>query len=197
MVDPSHSNSKSLTRRVFISAIGKRAVGASIALQLPWLATLAGCERDQTRNATFQISELRTLRAFGAQIIPSESDSIGALEAGAAEYIDRALTRPLYSMSAPMMRAGLADLDVRVRKSTAASHFASASSAEQIAIMHDIASTPFFALARTLIVVGTFADPSHGGNRNASAWSMIGMEHRPSYSPPYGWYDATEMTKAS
>ena len=51
-------------------------------------------------------------------------------------------------------------------------------------------TTPFFAVARSLVVIGTFADPSYGGNRGGAGWKMVGIEHRSSYAAPFGWYDA-------
>ena len=30
-----------------------------------------------------------------------------------------------------------------------------------------------------------------GGNKGGAGWMMIGIDHRPSYSAPFGWYDAS------
>jgi gluconate 2-dehydrogenase gamma chain len=187
MVDPS------LSRRRFVALLGRGAAAPSIVSRLPWLALLDACARGAVPRATLTARELRTLRAFAAQIIPSDTDATGAADAGAAEFIDRALARPLYSASLPDIRRGLADLDARARRVGADSDFASANDARQRAILQDVQSTPFFTLARTLVVVGTFADPSYGGNRGGAAWKMLGIEHAPSYSPPFGWYDAAPL----
>ncbi len=40
-------------------------------------------------------------------------------------------------------------------------------------------TTPFFTAARALVVIGTFADPSYGGNKGGAGWMMIGIDHRP------------------
>jgi hypothetical protein len=92
-----------------------------------------------------------------------------------------------------VIRSGLADLDARA---AARGHrsFAAASDEEQIAMMHAIESTPFFASTRTLVIIGTLADPSYGGNRGGAGWSLLGLERRSSFAAPFGWYDAHSAT---
>ena len=130
------------------------------------------------------------MRAFAAQIIPSDDGAPGAEEAGAVHFVDRALGIPLFAPSAPLIRAGLVDLDARARAFGSRASFASAPAAEQIAIMRQIEQSPFFTAARTLVVIGTFADPLYGGNTRGVGWTMLGIDHRPTYAAPFGWYDA-------
>lgn len=130
------------------------------------------------------------MRAFAAQILPTDEHGPGAEEAGAVHFIDRALSLPFFAASVPVIHAGLADLDARARKAGAPNGFASLSSDRQIAIMRQIEHEPFFTAARTLVVIGTFADPSYGGNRDGTGWRLVGIDHRPSYQAPFGWYDA-------
>ena len=61
---------------------------------------------------------------------------------------------------------------------------------DQVAIIRRISNKPFFAQARTLVLIGTFADASYGGNHDGAGLAMIGIDHRPSYAAPFGWYDA-------
>jgi hypothetical protein len=129
------------------------------------------------------------MRAFAARIIPSGDSMPGADEAGAVYFVDRAFRMPLFAESVPLIRAGLARLDARAR-SAGVTDFATLPPSQQVNIMRDVEHEPFFAAARTLVVIGTFADPAYGGNRRAAGWTLMGMEHRPSYSAPYGWYDA-------
>jgi hypothetical protein len=181
---------EAIHRRTFlIDAVRVAAAGwLTLDLQL-----LVGCARDKSsRDAGFAhltIAEGRTLRAFAAQIIPSDSGAPGAHEAGAAYFIDRAFGMPFFADSVPVIRSGLADLDARATTASGRPDFGSASDAEQIAIMRAIEATPFFASARTLVIIGTLADPSYGGNRNGAGWSLLGVEHRPSFTAPFGWYD--------
>ena len=48
----------------------------------------------------------------------------------------------------------------------------------------------FFTEARTLVLIGTFADPSYGGNIGRAGWAMIGKEDHDMYTAPFGWYDS-------
>jgi gluconate 2-dehydrogenase gamma chain len=182
------------TRRNFIADLSRAAAAGSLALELPWLATLAGCGRDAKRDeSTFVVltrAEARTMRALAAQIIPSDGDVPGAEEAGAVFFVDRALALELFAEGVPIIRAGLADLDARARLMYGGRDFESLSSSQQIAIMRGIEREPFFTVARSLVVIGTFSDPSHGGNKGGTGWSIVRLERRPTYATPYGWYDA-------
>ncbi len=135
------------------------------------------------------------MRAFAARIIPSDQSLPGADEAGAVHFIDRALGKPFFADSVPVVRAGLADLDARAR-ALGEHDFASLSPGRQVAIMRQVEGTPFFAAARMLVVVGTFADSAYGGNRNGAGWTILGIEHHPTYASPFGWYDAREDANA-
>jgi gluconate 2-dehydrogenase gamma chain len=137
------------------------------------------------------------MRALAAQIIPSDGDGAGAEEAGAVYFIDRALAQPYFADSLPIIRAGLADLDERARAVNGKWEFGSLPAAEQMSVIREIEHQPFFAAARTLVVIGTFADPSHGGNREHVGWKMIGMDHQPTYTTPFGWYDADATTEST
>jgi gluconate 2-dehydrogenase gamma chain len=187
------------TRRDFLADTSRAATSGWLALHLPWLAALASCARDDTRDGAtvtgLTRGESRTMRAFAAQILPADDDTPGADELGAVQFVDRALRTPFFAASVPIIRAGLADLDRRARALDGSSDFASLGTAQQIEIMQQIEHEPFFATARTLVVSGTLADPSYGGNTGGAGWTMLGMEHRPSYAAPFGWYDAhAELT---
>ena len=135
------------------------------------------------------------MRAFAAQIIPSDKTLPGADEAGAVHFIDRAFGKPFFADVVPVVRAGLADLDARAR-ALDERDFASLSAGRQVAIMRQVEATPFFAAARMLVVVGTFADSAYGGNRQAAGWTIVGLEHEPTYASPFGWYDAHDGANA-
>jgi gluconate 2-dehydrogenase gamma chain len=130
------------------------------------------------------------MRAFAAQVIPSDDGTAGAEEAGVVHFVDRALGMPYFAASVPIVRAGLADLDARAHAIDAREAFASLPGPLQMAVMRQIEHEPFFAAARTLVVMGMFADPSYGGNVDGAGWRMIGIDHHPSYVAPFGWYDA-------
>jgi len=182
------------TRRDFLTVAGRSATAALLSLQLPWLATMAGCAREDARTGggftALTPAEARAMRAFAARIIPSDDGAPGAEEAGAVHFVDRALGTPFFETKLPVIRTGLAELDRRARSLGRAGGFASLSVDLQTAIMKQIEHGDFFAAARMLVLIGTFADPSYGGNRGTVGWTMIGIDHSPSYTAPYGWYDA-------
>jgi len=184
-----------LTRRDFLTDSSRAATASWLALHLPWLTALASCARtDAPADGAFITltpAESRAMRAFAAQIIPSDDGSPGAEEAGAVHFVDRALGMPAFANSIAVIRTGLADLDVRAGHIDASKVFAALPGEQQIAIMRAIEHEPFFTAARALVVIGTFADPSYGGNKGGAGWMMIGIDHRPSYSAPFGWYDAS------
>lgn len=124
--------------------------------------------------------EARTLDAAVARLIPS-LDGIGAREAGAVHFIDRALDG-FFSADAQFFRDGLADV--------VEDGFADLDEEAQIEYLRGIEETPYFGFLRALTVFGTFSDPRHGGGRNGAIHRIYGIEHQPGWSPPFGWYDA-------
>ena len=188
------------TRRGFLADAARLGTAGWLALNIPWLTALAGCARDDAGKGSGFVAltplEARTMRAFAARIIPSDDRMPGADEAGAVYFIDRAFAVPAFAESVAGLRAGLADLDARARAAGAAD-FAALPSRHQVNIMREVEREPFFVAARMLVVIGTFADPSHGGNQHGAGWTLLGLEHRPSYSAPYGWYDAHAAVESS
>jgi gluconate 2-dehydrogenase gamma chain len=183
------------TRREFVSSTAGMLGGGWLWLHLPVIATLSACARDAARTnepfTMFSVAEGQAMRAFAARIIPSDADSPGADEAGAAWFADRALAGPYAALAEPV-RAGLANMDERSRGEYGAV-FARLNAAQQDSIMGDMVDTPFFADARMLVVMGTFSDPSQGGNRDHAGFTLLGMEHAPAFVPPFGWYDAEHI----
>jgi len=130
------------------------------------------------------------MRALATCILPSEDGRPGAAEADAVTFITRAMQRPGFADTTRVLRVGLADLDARAVALGARRGFADLAAARQSALLHEVEDTPFFTTARTLMVVGTFADPRHGGNRGRAGWQLADMEPRDHYQAPFGWYDA-------
>ena len=183
------ASTSTLTRRGFLGDSSRVAGAGWLALQLPWIAALAGCVADVEKLVHFTPAEGRTMRTLATRILPS-GDGPGAEEAGVVHFIDRALGTPFFADEAPLIHRGLADLDARASALGALGGFQALSEEQQISVIRHIEHDAFFASVRTLVVIGMFAEPSYGGNRNGIGWTMIGMQHRPSYSAPYGWYDA-------
>ena len=161
----------------------KRVVVAGAAASLP-AARPAGAAV-QAPAATFETltaDEAGTLQAVVARLIPADERGPGALEAGAATYIDRALAGPL-AASREAYRGGLAALD-RYARSARGARFAALDPADQDALLRDVEANAapgfgpgaagFFNLVLTHTIQGTFSDPAHGGNVDFIGWRMLG-----------------------
>jgi gluconate 2-dehydrogenase gamma chain len=131
---------------------------------------------------TLTALEADTLEAIVARLIPADQNGPGAAEAGAAHYIDRALTGPLRNFRDAYV-AGLAAVDAYALSSKGAT-FARLSANAQDTVLTDMEknaaagftpdSVTFFALMRAHTIQGTFCDPYYGGNRDFIGWDMIG-----------------------
>jgi gluconate 2-dehydrogenase gamma chain len=127
-------------------------------------------------------AEAATLEALVARLIPSDRNGPGALEAGAARYIDGALGNALAAQR-PAYAAGLAALEAYARGS-AGSSFASLPAGRQDELIGDLeqnratgftpSSSAFFELVWGHTLEGTFGDPHYGGNLDYIGWELIG-----------------------
>ena len=184
-------NAVQLTRRRFLADTTRIGTAGWLALlQIPLAETFASCARDDAPFANLTSAEGKTMRAFATRIIPPGNGVPGADDAGAVHFIDRALAAPFFAADVPVVRAGLADLDRRARVVGERGGFASLTTTQQIAILREIEHGDFFAAARRLVIIGTFADASYGGNRGGAGYVIAGIDHRGSYTAPFGWYDA-------
>ena len=130
------------------------------------------------------------LDALASRIIPSVDGRPGAHEAGVVFFIDKALAT-FNSGQKKMYADGVQDLNRRAaRKWKGSASFARLTPAQQDELLREIEKTPFFQAARFDTIVGTFALPTWGGNRDYAGWHMLGLEHQPRFQPPFGEYDA-------
>ena len=130
------------------------------------------------------------LDAVAARILPAVDGRAGAREAGAVYFIDRALAT-FNAAQKGLYVGGVADLDRRAAaRWPGRAGFTALSPAQQDELLREIQQTPFFQAARFDTIVGTFALPTWGGNRDYAGWHMLGFEHRPAFQAPFGYYDA-------
>ena len=132
--------------------------------------------------ANLTVAETATLEAIVARLIPSDANGPGALEAGAARYIDRALGDAFASLRG-VYAAGLAALNAYSSK-TQGRPFAQLAPAQQDDVLRDLeqnrapgfasGSAAFFELVLEHTLEGTFGDPHYGGNRNFIGWDLVG-----------------------
>ena len=157
----------------------KRTVVAGAAASLPAAPAPAAALQPPARSfETLTSGEGATLEAVVARLIPADERGPGALEAGAATYVDRALAGSLEAY-----RNGLAALD-RYAQSARGARFAALEASEQDALLRDVEANAapgfgpgpaaFFNLVLAHAIQGTFSDPAHGGNVDFIGWRLIG-----------------------
>jgi gluconate 2-dehydrogenase gamma chain len=190
-----------MDRREFISTL--RAIGVTAGAAVAY-AQLLGTPNGSSAMAEAlttlgQVSgpvaltpgELATLEAFAARILPT-TDTPGAAEAGAADYVDIALG-DAYRPQLARYRQALGELE-RHSVSTRGASFVALTPDQQDEILRDLergaieeveGGADFFQLARRHILEGVFCEPSYGGNRDLVGWQLVGFPGQ-----RYGYRDA-------
>ena len=129
--------------------------------------------------------EADTLEAIMARLIPNDELGPGAVEAGALNYLDRALGGFL-APDREEYRLNLAALDRYCRMSRGAP-FVELSTTDQDSVLIDLetgsatgsgagftgSSAAFFAMVKGHTWQGTFGDPFYGGNADFIGWDLI------------------------
>jgi gluconate 2-dehydrogenase gamma chain len=167
---------RKLSRREMLKRTA--AAGAVATVPPTVLAQTSGAELYVNLTA----AQAATLEAFVARLIPSDASGPGALEAGAARYIDGALGNAL-AASRDSYAAGLAALDTYAER-TAGQPFAALRPDVQDALLSALEqnrvagftpdSLTFFNLVLGHTLEGTFGDPHYGGNRDFVGWELLG-----------------------
>lgn len=127
--------------------------------------------------AAFLPEQRRILEALIDRIIPRDDNGPGALDAGAADYIDRSFVE-FIGAEKDSFAQGLAAMDAFARTSQGAS-FADLSPEKRDAVLTAVDNgeanqlRAFFARARRLTLEGMFCDPHWGGNKNFVGWDLI------------------------
>jgi gluconate 2-dehydrogenase gamma chain len=180
------------TRRDFLCGTGNALGVAWIAAHWPAIAAahahaaVAAADAGLTTLVFFAAADARDVDSIAAQIIPTD-DAPGAREAGAVYFIDRSL----HTWLAPQgdrFRQGLRQFQDRFGAAHGGA-FAAAADATQHAYLTSIEDSEFFQNVRVLTLIGLFALPQYGGNRDGMGWRLIGFEDRGSFAPPFGYYD--------
>lgn len=187
-------NRKPYSRRRFLRVASGALGGALLTFDLTKVARAAHeAHQAQQSGGTPDTSflskaELADVDAITAQIIPTDATP-GAREAGVALFIDRALAT-FFGRMAPDFRSELAAFRLRCRATYPDSpSFAALSDQRQQEFLHLVDRTPFFARVRLLTLVGMFAMPKYGGNRDGIGWKLIGFQDQHMFTPPFGYYD--------
>jgi gluconate 2-dehydrogenase gamma chain len=134
----------------------------------------------QTPESALSPAQMKTLEAFMDRICPKDELGPGAVECGAAVYIDRTLVT-VNAAEKPSFIEGLANVEALAQASHK-SAFADLSPEirdELLTTMDNgtAANFPnaraFFARVRRLTLEGMFCDPYYGGNKNFAGWDLI------------------------
>jgi gluconate 2-dehydrogenase gamma chain len=187
------------SRRLFLKETASGLTAAWLALH--WTAVLEAHEHAKRSVANtsdaklefFSPPEAIEVEAMAAQIIPT-TDSPGAREAGVIYFIDRALTT-FDRERQSVYHDGFVLLQSRTKEIFPdAIAFSKLNSDQQIQLLTAIEKTEFFETVRVHTIMGFLADPGYGGNWNEIGWKLIGFESRPTFKPPFGYYDAEEQS---
>jgi len=136
---------------------------------------------ESERRSVLTANETRVLAAIADRIFPA-TDSSGAVEAGAVEYIDRALAGD-YAEFLSSYRKGLTAIDRHSREKFGAK-FVRLSDADKNAVLLDFEagqiprfkkSADFFETVRCHVLEGVFGEPQYGGNRGLVGWWLVGF----------------------
>ena len=156
--------------------ISRRTVIAGATL-IPVAALTASA---QQRPAALTPSQKRILEAFVDRLCPKDDLGPGAVECGAANYIDQQLAGYLASEKDTIV-AGLEAVDAYAASAHGAS-LASLPPDQRDAVLTAVengsaGSVPnaraFFTRVRRLTLEGMFGDPYYGGNTNFAGWDLI------------------------
>jgi len=134
-----------------------------------------------SRAATLTRNEKLLLAALAERIFPA-TDTPGAVEAGAVDYIERALAGS-YAEFLSSYRKGLRAVD-RCACRKFGGKFATLSDADKDVVLADFEAgeTPelkkaaeFFETVRCHVLEGIFGEPEYGGNRGLIGWRLVGF----------------------
>lgn len=156
--------------------ITRRAVIAGATL-VP-VAALTASAQAQTR--ALDTTQRQILEAFVDRLCPKDELGPGAVECGAANYIDVQLAGYLASEK-ESIAAGLMAVDAYAR-SAHGGPFAGLSGEQRDAVLTAVENgsatgvpdgRTFFNRVRRLTLEGMFGDPHYGGNTNYAGWDLI------------------------
>ena len=136
--------------------------------------------------------EARTLEAIADRIFP-RTDTPGAVEAGAVNYIDVALAGD-YAQFVPLYRKGLRAVNHHARVKFGRKSFplsddekdAILSEFEMGSVAYFKKAAEFFEMVRYHVLEGVFCEPQYGGNKEMIGWRLVEFPGQQSgYSDAY------------
>jgi gluconate 2-dehydrogenase gamma chain len=132
------------------------------------------------------------LTAIAERIFP-KTDTPGAVEIGAVDYIRIALARD-YAALVPLYRMGLRAAN-RHAQAKFAAPFLALTEEKQDFVLKDFeagavprcrAAAEFFATVQSHVLEGIFCEPHYGGNKNMMGWKLVDFPGQQfGYADPY------------
>lgn len=188
-----------INRREFVSRLQAVGVTAGAALSYaellansPALAQTPAPASSGSAPMALDRAAFELLEAIAGRIFPT-TETPGAIEAGAAFYIDQALADP-YRGLLPRYRKGLAEIGRHCQAAFGKS-FTALTLEQQDAILEELETgkltlveggPQFFELVRRHVMEGVFCEPYYGGNRNLVGWKLVNFPgQRYGYDDPY------------
>lgn len=152
-----------------MSSITRRAALVAI---VP-VAAIRSAAQSTSQPGALTPEQRKTTEMLVDRIIPADELGPGALECGAANYIDVQMAGYLAPQKDAWL-AGLVALDAYAMQSQGAA-FAALSAEKRDAVLMSLPQTlqQFFNQARTYTLQGTFGDPHYGGNIKGKGWDII------------------------
>jgi hypothetical protein len=180
---------KSFSRRSFLASSAILLGGSCLAIPP---GELQAAVQQMASTGDWQVlkpSEVVGLEALADQIWPGD-DTPGASALGAVRFMDAALGG-FMADALPLVQSGVRDLQKRSKAlNPSVSGIAQLSSSQQHEVIVAVEQTPFFSTVHTMVLLGLFALPKYGGNRDQGGWTQLGFESRHWWHPPFGYYDA-------
>jgi gluconate 2-dehydrogenase gamma chain len=139
----------------------------------------------------FTLTQTKTLQAVAERIFP-QTDTPGALEAGALDYLTQALKGD-YASSLRLYRHGLRALE-RCAQEKFGEHFSVITDEQKDSLLMAFEAgeaadfkraAEFFDMVRNHVLEGVFCEPQYGGNKGMVGWRMVNFPGQ-----QYGYADA-------
>ena len=170
---PPMSDAAPVHRRTIPESLSGPESALTLAIPYPWLGVISDCARDDAlcnrALVNFSPEAGRTLLALTGLLLETDPRTREARPSDAVHFIDRALDMRFFADARPIIRAGLADLDVRASAFGATAGFASLDRAQQLLVLRQVEPSVFVATTRELAIVACYQEPaSDEGARNVA-----------------------------
>jgi gluconate 2-dehydrogenase gamma chain len=154
--------------------------------------SMATSENKMASLKVLSEEEAVTLAAIAGRIFP-KTDTPGAVEIGAVNYIDIALAGD-YAALAPLYRQGLRAVQ-RYSRTKFGKRFFELADDDMDAVLRDFEAgnadtfkpaAEFFETVRYHVLEGVFCEPQYGGNKNMAGWRLVNFPGQQfGYPDPY------------